>query len=580
MFCTRCAGLRILSKLSNSESRLRFEYRIQKTLKYSTQNNLAAEHSEVQIGKTIFNKKTGIIRISNYGKRWESVVGLEVHTQVKTNSKLFSSAPTLYNQPVNSKVSFFDAAVPGTLPVLNKRAAIAAIQASLALGAEINLTSFFDRKHYFYADLPAGYQITQHRKPVSQGGRLTFNVRNESLKKNYTKSSELVQIQIEQDSGKSLHDVADGNSLIDLNRCGTGLLELVFSPDLQHGDEAAAAARELTLILQTLGVSRGRMERGEIRVDANISVREVGAPLGTRTEVKNLNSLRSVARAVEFEVWRQISVLEAGGVVDNETRGFEHESRQTVSMRDKERKQDYRFMPEPNLPPLVLDPSTILHLENSLPELPFQTRLRLQDDYGLSEDTSIQLVDRPDQLLLFQSCADLKPNNYKAVANIISLIVQEYLVEHNIKGISAHHHSHPNHLDNGSESSENVWVSPESLVSLSNLREDNVINFTALREVVRLVLGGDIRPPAEIVVQMGLKLITDINYIQEFVEDSLKENAELVEKYIKATDKKRVKLFSRLLVQINQDQRTQKVDMRVFNNILKQNLENKINNAP
>lgn len=579
MLCTQCRWLRL--KKFGSDCQIspvwnygfwRPELKLKFTRLCSTLAKEKVDYSGAeQKGRTILDRKLGWIRVANSGTRWQSVIGLEVHSQMKTNSKLFSAAPYQYNQPVNSQVSYFDAAVPGTLPVLNSRSVTAGVTASLALEANINLISYFDRKHYFYADLPAGYQITQHRRPISQGGSITFPVRCEGVKP-YRKTSNLVQIQIEQDSGKSLHDPDGGNSLIDLNRCGVGLLELVFAPDLQTGEEAAALAKELTLILQKIQVCGGRMERGEIRVDANISVRKIGDPLGTRTEVKNLNSLRAVVRSVEFEVWRQINCLENGETIENETRGYDIETRQTVSMRDKERKQDYRFMPEPNLPPLVLEPAMVETLKASLPELPSQTRTKLQMEYKLSEDCAVQLVEKPYLLDLFKECVAIDAKNSVALANIILLVVQEFLAETDMELVDQ---CNTDGVGEGLTSTcggSAVSVTGQALVDAVNLRHQRVINYTALRELVRLLLSGDKRSPLEIVEDKGWTLITDTKVIQEFVDDVLMKNQELVNKYKKAKEKKKGLHLNKLLVEANKDDRTGKVDMAVFTNILKQSL--------
>ena len=262
---------------------------------------------------------------------------------------------------MNSNVSYFDSSTPGTLPVLNGRCVEAGLLTSLALGCQVHDVSYFDRKHYFYSDLPQGYQITQQRRPLAVGGSLDVPVMCPELSREvYTRHSHVIQLQLEQDSAKSLHDPELGRSLVDLNRCGAGLMEIVFGPDLRHGEEAAALVKELILILESLDTCLARMERGELRVDANISVRRAGeAELGVRTEVKNINSVRSVARAVEFEVERQIRILEDGGKIENETRSYDYDNKVTLAMRDKEAKQDYRFMPEPNLPPLRLREGSI-----------------------------------------------------------------------------------------------------------------------------------------------------------------------------------------------------------------------------
>uniref|UniRef100_A0AAX7W235 Glutamyl-tRNA(Gln) amidotransferase subunit B, mitochondrial n=1 Tax=Astatotilapia calliptera TaxID=8154 RepID=A0AAX7W235_ASTCA len=335
------------------------------------------------------------------------VVGLEIHAQINSSTKLFSGAPVRFSAPPNSLVSFFDASLPGTLPVLNKRCVEAAVMTGLALNCAVNRKSLFDRKHYFYADLPAGYQITQQRLPIAVDGVLTYSLlggkkRNQVMRQNVT----IKQIQLEQDSGKSLHDDVRSQTLIDLNRAGVGLMELVMEPDMSCGEEAAAAVRELQLILQALGTCQGNMSEGQLRVDANVSVHRPGEPLGVRTEVKNINSIRYLARAIDYEIQRQIDVLQRGGTVQNETRAYDSKSGETLPMRDKEGLQDYRFMPEPNLPPLILyedDASlptgidacqvvVVQKIKEGLPELPSVKRDRLVQTYGILPEHSFTLV--------------------------------------------------------------------------------------------------------------------------------------------------------------------------------------------
>eukprot|EP00088_Acartia_fossae_P037061 TRINITY_DN3824_c0_g1_i8.p1 TRINITY_DN3824_c0_g1~~TRINITY_DN3824_c0_g1_i8.p1 ORF type:complete len:597 (-),score=92.76 TRINITY_DN3824_c0_g1_i8:70-1860(-) len=520
------------------------------------------------VGRTIWDPKNGIIRISKSGQRWESVIGVEVHAQIKSNSKLFSTAPNEFNQPVNSKVAFFDAAIPGTLPVLNSRCVLAGVRTSLALNANVNLVSFFDRKHYFYADLPSGYQITQQRKPISQNGSFTFDVMKSDIKKEYVKTSHLVQIQIEQDSGKSLHDDIDGQCLVDLNRCGIGLLELVFAPDLRYGPEAAALAKELALVLHTLQACGGRMDRGELRVDANISVRQPGQEFGTRTEVKNLNSLRSVTDAIEFEVWRQIAALEDGQIIENETRSYNVETGETVSMRDKERKQDYRFMPEPNLPPLVLDPALINTEKENLPKLPAEKRSELHQKYGINKDICRTIVDNPHYFTLFMECVEYKPLDFKSVANIMVLIIQEYLLEYEKIFVSEHDIKSSDHSVD-----EIVTISAKDLVEASNLRMERLINHTALRILIRSKLDGDTRTIIELVDEKDLRLIVDRKYIQEFVDDILKSQSSQVDKYLTAKPKRKARQLVPIRLAANEDPRAENVDMVIFNDILMQKLD-------
>ncbi|XP_061685460.1 glutamyl-tRNA(Gln) amidotransferase subunit B, mitochondrial isoform X2 [Syngnathoides biaculeatus] len=348
----------------------------------------------------------------------EGVVGLEIHAQIQACTKMFSGSAVHFLSPPNSLVSFFDASLPGTLPVLNRRCVEAAVMTGLALNCRINEKSFFDRKHYFYADLPAGYQITQHRRPVAVGGVLSYSLlagekRNQVLRKKVR----IKQIQLEQDSGKSLHDDARGQTLVDLNRAGVGLMELVMEPDMTCGEEAAAAIRELQLILQALRTCKGNMAEGQLRVDANVSVHRPGEPLGVRTEVKNINSVRYLARAIDYEIQRQRDVLRRGGGVHNETRAYDSKSGTTVPMRDKEGLQDYRFMPEPNLPPLIVyeDPSrvpsgadirravVVQSLRAELPELPGVRRDRLVKTYDIRPEHGFTLLNEEGLVEYFES---------------------------------------------------------------------------------------------------------------------------------------------------------------------------------
>ncbi|KAJ3614403.1 hypothetical protein NHX12_017977 [Muraenolepis orangiensis] len=331
------------------------------------------------------------------------VVGLEIHAQIQSSTKLFSASKVGFSAPPNSLVSFFDASLPGTLPVLNRRCVEAAVMTALALNCTINKKSFFDRKHYFYADLPAGYQITQQRQAVAVDGQLAYSLlgdrrRNHQMQ---TKTVRIKQIQLEQDSGKSLHDEQRSQTLVDLNRAGVGLMELVMEPDMSCGEEAAAAVRELQLVLQALGTCQGNMSEGQLRVDANVSVHRPGEPLGIRTEVKNINSARFLARAIDYEIQRQIGALERGEVVLSETRTYDSKS---------------GFMPEPNLPPLVVyeDQRSVPEdvagqvvvleaLRDSLPELPSVKRGRLMSSYGLLPEHSFTLVNEDGLMEYFEA---------------------------------------------------------------------------------------------------------------------------------------------------------------------------------
>lgn len=376
---------------------------------------------------------------SSLSQQMVGVVGLEIHAQIRSNTKLFSASSVRFSSPPNSLVSFFDASLPGTLPVLNKRCVEAAVMTGLALNCIINRKSLFDRKHYFYADLPAGYQITQQRRPIAVDGTLQYSLLG-GKKKNQVirKSVRIKQIQLEQDSGKSLHDDLRSQTLIDLNRAGVGLMELVMEPDMSCGEEAAAAVRELQLILQALGTCEGNMSEGQLRVDANVSVHRPGEALGVRTEVKNINSARYLARAIDYEIQRQMEVLERGGMVQNETRAYDSKSGETIPMRDKEGLQDYRFMPEPNLPPLMVyenyssvpngvEPSqavVVTEIREELPELPSVKRDRLVQTYSILPEHSYTLVNEEGLVEYFE--AVLKETRMKP-RKVIGWVTNELL---------------------------------------------------------------------------------------------------------------------------------------------------------
>jgi aspartyl-tRNA(Asn)/glutamyl-tRNA(Gln) amidotransferase subunit B len=310
---------------------------------------------------------------------WEIVVGLEVHAQITSRAKLFSGASAEFGGEPNAQVSPIDAGMPGMLPSVNRYCIEQAVKTGLGLAAEINRFSVFERKNYFYPDLPNGYQISQYAEPLVGRGALTID-----LPDGTTKDIGITRLHVEMDAGKSLHDVRPDATLVDLNRSGVGLMEIVSEPDIRSAEEAALFMRKLRSILRYLGTCDGNMEEGSLRCDANVSVRRPGAPLGTRCEVKNLNSMRFVGRAIEYEARRQIELLEAGGVVEQETRLFDSDKGETRSMRTKEEAHDYRYFPDPDLLPLELDEAFIEAIRRTLPELPDARKARFMADYGLS----------------------------------------------------------------------------------------------------------------------------------------------------------------------------------------------------
>ncbi|RWS27125.1 putative glutamyl-tRNA(Gln) amidotransferase subunit B-like protein [Leptotrombidium deliense] len=427
-------------------------------------------------------------------KDWRTVVGLEIHCQIDSNSKLFSRAATNYYSAPNTNVSFFDCALPGTLPVLNKRCVEAAIISGLALNCAIAKQCTFDRKHYFYADLPSGYQITQYRQPIAKDGYIDYIVSNGHNDLNsYTKRVPLKQIQLEMDSGKSMRDTEFNRSLVDLNRAGVGLMEFVFDPVINSPDEAASLVRELSLILKRVGTCSCKMEEGALRVDVNISVHKPGDQLGTRCEIKNLNSLRSVVHVIEYETIRQINVIESGGDVVNETRAFDRKSGQTVPMRDKEVMQDYRFMPEPNLPPIVIKESRNGECENNpnvffledvqklIPRLPNEERQRLKDDYDLSPHNVYKLVEDEASVELFEKLMSEKiTRDANRVAQFLLFDLSKVLDDHKMK-------------------LNNCTLSTSSIGECFDLMSSNVITTATACDVLNILIQGDSRTPTDIV---------------------------------------------------------------------------------
>ncbi|XP_042341404.1 glutamyl-tRNA(Gln) amidotransferase subunit B, mitochondrial [Plectropomus leopardus] len=446
------------------------------------------------------------LRAKRAAQQLVGVVGLEVHAQINSNTKLFSGSPARFSAPPNSLVSHFDASLPGTLPVLNKRCVEAAVMTGLALNCTINRKSLFDRKHYFYADLPAGYQITQQRRPIAVDGELTYSLLGGKKRSQVIrKSVSIKQIQLEQDSGKSLHDDLRSQTLIDLNRAGVGLMELVMEPDMSCGEEAAAAVRELQLILQALGTCQGNMSEGQLRVDANVSVHRPGEPLGVRTEVKNINSIRYLARAIDYEIQRQIEVLQRGGTVQNETRAYDSKSGETIPMRDKEGLQDYRFLPEPNLPPLIVyednaslptgidacQAVVVQKIREGLPELPSVKRDRLVQTYGILPEHSFTLVNEDGLVEYFE--AVLKATK-KEPRKVIGWVTNELV----------------GHLKQQDMSVSQSPVSPSALAELLELQETGHISSTAAKQVFQEMWTSPGKTAPQIIQEQDLGLVSDI----------------------------------------------------------------------
>src|ERR1700723_2490813 len=321
---------------------------------------------------------------------WEVVIGMEVHAQVTSNAKLFSGASTEFGGAPNSHVSLVDAAMPGMLPVINEQCVKQAVRTGLGLNAKINLRSVFDRKNYFYPDLPQGYQISQYKSPIVGEGEVTVELEGG---KNATIGIE--RLHLEQDAGKLLHDRSPSMSYVDLNRSGVALMEIVSKPDIRSSEQAKAYVTKLRSILRYLGTCDGDMEKGSLRADVNVSVRKPGGPLGTRCEIKNMNSISFIGQAIEYEARRQIEIIEDGGSIDQETRLFDPNKGETRSMRSKEEAHDYRYFPDPDLLPLEFSEAFVAELKAELPELPDQKRVRFIAELGLSSyDASVLVAER------------------------------------------------------------------------------------------------------------------------------------------------------------------------------------------
>jgi len=441
---------------------------------------------------------------------WEVVVGLEVHAQIISRSKLFSGAATNFGAEPNSQVSFIDAGFPGMLPVLNRECVAQAVRTGLGLNAQINLVSRFDRKNYFYADLPTGYQISQFAHPIVGTGVISVELGDGSIKE-----IGVTRLHIEQDAGKSLHDQHTTKSFIDLNRAGVALMEIVSEPDIRSPEEAGAYLRKLRTVLRYLGTCDGNMDEGSMRADVNVSVRKTGEEFRTRCEIKNVNSIRFVMQAVEIEAKRQVALYEDGGTVVQETRLYDPARGETRSMRGKEDAHDYRYFPDPDLLPLVLTQEFIDELKAGLPELPDAKRARFMGDYGLSPYDALQLVAE-------QAIADF----YETVARgRDAKMAANWMLGDFFAG-----------LNRSGRSIENSPVSAANLGALLDLIADGTINGKIAKEVLEaMVETGE--APGAIVESKGLRQVTDTGAIDAAVEAVLAANPDKLAEYKGGKDK-------------------------------------------
>ncbi|MFH1044707.1 MAG: Asp-tRNA(Asn)/Glu-tRNA(Gln) amidotransferase subunit GatB [Pseudomonadota bacterium] len=438
---------------------------------------------------------------------WETVIGLETHAQLATASKIFSGAATQFGAAPNAQACAVDIALPGVLPVLNRAAVEKAIRFGLAVGADINRRSVFARKNYFYPDLPKGYQISQYELPVVQGGKLDI------VLKDGTKSVQLTRAHLEEDAGKSLHEDFHGMSGIDLNRAGTPLLEIVTEPDMRSAEEAVAYAKALHALVRWIGICDGNMQEGSFRCDANVSVRRKGAEIGTRCEIKNLNSFRFLEEAINYEVRRQIELLEDGGKVVQETRLYDPERKQTRSMRSKEDAHDYRYFPDPDLLPLVIGAETIEQIRAELPELPQAKRERYMRDYELSAYDAGVLTSSREVADFYEDLIRVLGGGHKLAAGWITGELFGALKRA------------------GLEISQSP-ISSRQLAGLLKEIQDKVISGSgkSAKDVFDAMWNGE-GEAAAIIAAKGLKQISDAGALEQVIDGVLAANPKSVEEY-------------------------------------------------
>ena len=444
---------------------------------------------------------------------WEVVIGLEIHVQLNTDSKIFSSAATAYGAQPNTQACAVSIALPGVLPVLNKEAVKKAIQFGLAVEANIAEQSIFDRKNYFYPDLPKGYQISQLDYPIVEHGHLEITLEDGS-----SKVIGITRAHLEEDAGKSLHEDFDGMTGIDLNRAGTPLIEIVSEPEMSSAKEAVAYMRKIHTIVQYLGISDGNMQEGSFRCDANVSVRPRGeSKLGTRTELKNINSFRFVERAINYEVERQIDVIESGGRVVQETRLYDADNDLTRSMRSKEEANDYRYFPDPDLLPVKIDPAMLEELRNNMPEMPEVKQQRFIEEHGLNEDDAQQLTSSREQAEFFEQVLVVHPLPVKLVAN---WVLGEFSAA----------------LNQNSVAFQDAPVNAERLASLLVRVDDGTISAKSAKEVFQEMWNSD-KTVDEIIKDKGLQQMSDAGELETIIDQIVEQSPDQVAQYRSGKDK-------------------------------------------
>ncbi len=478
----------------------------------------------------------------NIHKEWECVIGLEVHAQVVSFSKLFSSASTNFGADPNSQVSLVDMAFPGMLPVLNEFCIKQAVKTGIALNSHINLYSAFDRKNYFYPDLPQGYQISQFFHPIVQKGWIDIKIEN------FIKKIRINRIHLEQDAGKSIHDQAPNYTFIDLNRSGIALMEIVTEPDMRSSIEAGEFIKKLRAILRYVGTCNGNMEKGNLRCDANVSVRKIGEELGTRCEIKNLNSIKNIIKAIEYETQRQINILKTGNKIIQETRLFDLDKGITRTMRSKEDAYDYRYFPDPDLLPIKLDLDYIDQIRKEMPELPDAKIERYISQYKLTPYDAQVLVAEKESAYYFESVAS-KVNDAKLVANWMISELFGLLNKHNCNLTQC-------------------LIPPENLIELLLLIENEIISGKIAKTIIeQMFLTGN--NAKEIIKEQNLSQISNSDEITNIIFQVIQEYANIVNEYKSGKEKS----FDFLMGQIMKKTKG-KVNPNIANKLLKEKLNN------
>ena len=445
---------------------------------------------------------------------WEIVVGLEIHAQVTSESKLFSGASTAFGADPNTQVALVDAAMPGMLPVINERCIEQAVRTGLGLNARINLRSVFDRKNYFYPDLPPGYQISQYAHPIVGEGVVLVDLPGGAVRE-----VRIERLHLEQDAGKSLHDQHPKLTYVDLNRAGVALMEIVSKPDLRSAEEAGAYVRKVRAILRYLGTCDGNMEEGSLRCDVNVSVRKPGGGLGTRCEIKNVNSIRFVQHASDYEARRQVTVLEGGGTIAQETRLFDSRNGTTRPMRSKEEAHDYRYFPDPDLLPLVLTQAYVDGIRATLPELPDEKKQRLQNEFGISAyHAGVLVAERESAAYYEQVVAETAKRTGKTATEIAQDCANVMVTD--LFGL----------LNKDGRSIEDSPIPPSALAGLQALKFDGTISGRTAKDVFEEMFATG-RDAAAIVEAKGLRQVSDAGELEALVETALAGNPKQLEQY-------------------------------------------------